>query len=246
MSVSGEICENYRTMIKNKINNILRRYTSAKLQTKLGLAFFVLAVLISALVTLAAYLNFSFKAREDLRNRLRDIVSVAALQLNSDLHSTLINPRQEGSLAYMQIKQTLQNIGHQLPDVRFVYTWRKNPAGQIVFVVDAETDPNQMSHLGDVYASGDPAVLKKLLTLNHADTDDNFNTDQWGTWLSGYAPFYRSDGKMEGILGIDIKASDAQTRKNVSMECTCDFPHRRCLCIIYWAVVRPQIGCPDG
>jgi signal transduction histidine kinase len=37
--------------------------------------------------------------------------------------------------------------------------------------------------------------------------DKEINTDQWGAWLSGYAPFYKSDGQMEGILGIDIAAS---------------------------------------
>jgi signal transduction histidine kinase len=202
-------------MIKIKINDIFRKYTSARLETKLGIAFFGLAVLISALVTLAAYLNFSFKAREDLRKRLRDIVSVAALQLDGDLHSTLTNPEQEGSSAYMQIKQTLQNIGHQVPDIRFIYTWRRNPAGQLVFIVDAETDPEQISHLGDVYVSGEPAILKKLQTLNHADTDDDFNTDKWGTWLSGYAPFYRTDGQMEGLLGMDIKASDVRKHERM-------------------------------
>ncbi len=201
-------------MIKIKIHNILKSYTSAKLETKLAITFFGLAVFISAFVTLAAYLNFSFKAREDLRKHLRDVVSMAALQLNGDLHSTLIEPNQEDTTAYLEIKQSLQYIKKMAPDIRFIYTWRKNPAGQVVFVVDAETDPNQISHLGDVY-SGEPAVIKKILTLNHADTDKNFNTDKWGTWLSGYAPFYKSNGRMEGILGIDLKASDVRKHERM-------------------------------
>jgi len=183
-------------------------YTSARLQTKLGIAFSVLAVLISALLTFASYLTFRAESRQDIRQRLGDIVSVAALRVDADEHATLVNPAQEGSPAYMRIKHVLQNIRDSVPDLRFVYTWRRNPDGQIIFVVDAETDPNEISHLGDVYDSCDPALLVKLNTLNHVMVDEEFTPDKWGNWLSGYAPFYRSNGQIEGILGMDIKASD--------------------------------------
>ena len=115
---------------------------------------------------------------------------------------------QEGNPAYMRIKHVLQHIRDSVPDLRFVYTWRRTADGKLIFVVDAETDPNQMSHLGDVYDSGEPAVLAKLATLDRPAADEKFTTDKWGVWLSGYAPFYRSNGKMEGILGMDIKAAD--------------------------------------
>ncbi len=38
--------------------------------------------------------------------------------------------------------------------------------------------------------------------------DEQFYSDQWGTFLSGYAPVYTSDGRLECILGIDINADD--------------------------------------
>jgi len=191
----------------NKINSIAETPRALRLQTKLGIAFSILAVFISALLTFASYLNFRAKAREDIRRRLNDIVGVAVLQINGDEHSTLVNPAQEGSAGYMRIKKVLQNIREKSPDIRFIYTWRQNPNGQIIFVVDAETDPKEISHLGDVYDSGEPALLSKLKTLDGVMVDEKFTTDKWGVWLSGYAPFYRSDGQMEGILGIDIKAS---------------------------------------
>jgi signal transduction histidine kinase len=194
-------------MSENNINNITQTYTSSRLQTKLGVAFSVLAVIISALLTFASYLNFRAKSRGDIRQRLGDIVSVAALQINGDEHSTLVNPAQEGGPAYMRIKRVLQSIRDRVPDLRFIYTWRQNPDGKIIFVVDAETDPNEISHLGDAYDSGEPALLSKLKTLDSVTVDEKFTTDKWGVWLSGYAPFYRSDGQMEGILGVDIKAS---------------------------------------
>jgi signal transduction histidine kinase len=193
---------------KNKTNNIIQKYSSSRLQTKVGITFFVLAVLISALLTFAAYINFRAKSREYIRQRLYDIVGTAALQIDGDVHATLVNPAQEGGSTYMEIKHVLQDIRKAVPDLRFVYTWRRNANGQLIFVVDAETDPNEISHLGDVYDSGEPAILAQLATLDRVMVDETLNADKWGVFLSGYAPFYRSDGQFEGILGMDIKASD--------------------------------------
>jgi signal transduction histidine kinase len=193
---------------KNKINNIIQKYTSSRLQTKVGVTFFILAVFISALLTFASYVNFRAKSREYIRQRLYDIVSTAVQQIDGDVHATLVSPAQEGGPSYMRIKHVLQNIRNAVPDLRFVYTWRRNDNGKLIFIVDAETDPNEISHLGDVYESGDPVLLAQLETLDRVMVDETFTADKWGVWLSGYAPFYRSDGQFEGILGMDIKASD--------------------------------------
>jgi len=186
-------------------------HKSVKFQTKLAVAFSALAVLISSLLVFTLYLNFRTTLRRDLRERLQDIASVAALSLNgvpADAHATLTDPNQEGNPTYVRIKGLLQQIRDHATDIRFAYTWRRIPNGQLIFVVDGETDPNEISHLGEVYDSAEPAVLAKLATLDRVMTDDEPTPDKWGVWLSGYAPFYRSDGQMEGILGMDISAAD--------------------------------------
>jgi signal transduction histidine kinase len=183
-----------------------QRYFS--LQTKLGFSFSILTIVISALLTFALYQSVRGRLREDIRRRLYDIVNISALQIDGDAHSTLVDPSQEGSTVYKDIKRSLQNIRDRGTDIRYVYTWRRNANGRLVFVVDAETDPEEISHLGDVYVSAEPSLLAELAALDHTMVDEEFTTDKWGIWLSGYAPFYRSDGQMEGILGIDIAASD--------------------------------------
>lgn len=195
-------------MGKSGIHRVLNAYISAKLETKLGIAFSTLAVLISALLTLALYLNVRSRLRQDIRERLRDVVGTAALTIDADAHATLTRRDQEDSPTYARLKLQLQQCRKRATDIRFAYTWRRNADGKLIFVVDAETDPNEISHIGEVYDSGEPDVLAKLATLDQVMVDDTPNSDKWGTWLSGYAPFYRSDGQMEGILGMDIKASD--------------------------------------
>jgi signal transduction histidine kinase len=177
------------------------------LQTKLGISFSIVAAITSALLTFALYLTVKTQLRQDIRQRLYDIVNIAALQVDGDAHATLVDPAQEGNAAYMRIKHVLQNIRDRGTGIHFVYTWRRDANGRLIFVVDAETDPKEISHLGDIYTSAEPSILAQLATLDQTMVDKKINTDQWGAWLSGYAPFYRSDGQMEGILGIDIAAS---------------------------------------
>ncbi len=80
-------------------------------------------------------------------------------------HASLTDPNQEGNAVYMRIKNILQNIRSRGPDIRFIYTWRKNASGQMTFIVDAETDPNEISHLGEVYSTPNPLYCKNSLIL---------------------------------------------------------------------------------
>jgi len=180
-----------------------------RLQTKLGISFSVLLIITSALLTFTLYQTVKRQLREDIRERLRNVVSVAALQIDADAHSTLECRTQQGSAAYIQITKVLQKIRDNSPNIRYIYTWRYNDAGQLVFVVDADPDPNQAAHIGDIYQNQDKVSLaRQLINLKGTLADYEFTTDQWGVWLSGYAAFYKSDGQREGILGIDIAASD--------------------------------------
>lgn len=197
-----------RTQMARRTNVKAKKTRHFGLQAKLGFSFSVLTIFISGLLTFALYQTVRGTLRQDLRQRLHDIANISALQIDGDAHATLVDPAQEGGETYVKIKRILQNIRDRGCDIRYVYTWRRTPDGRLVFVVDAETDPEEISHLGDVYDSAEPAVLAKLATLDHTYVDEELNADKWGVWLSGYAPLYRSDGQMEGLLGIDITASD--------------------------------------
>ncbi|MFP4393703.1 MAG: GAF domain-containing protein [Anaerolineales bacterium] len=181
-----------------------------KLQTKLGGIFAALAVILVALALIALYIGARDRIRQSVRRRLHDIVAIAAQRIDGDLHATLTDPEQERSAAYLQIKQTLQEIRDIGSDLYFVYTMRVNEAGDIWFVVDAEEDPDEISHLGDVYDDASELLRASIVTLDQPIVEESFYTDQWGTWLTGYAPIYDSGGRRVGVLGIDINAEQVR------------------------------------
>ncbi len=185
-----------------------RRHST--LQIKLEANFAIFTVLVVALSLSALYFNARTRTRQDVRQRLHDIVSIAAQQIDAGAHSTLTDPDQENGTTYLQIKHTLQQIRDIGSDLYFVYTMRLDAEGQIIFIVDAEENPDDIAHLGDIYDDASDLLMTNIATLESPIVEDEFYTDKWGTWLTGYAPFYQPDGKREGVLGIDINADQVK------------------------------------
>ncbi len=188
--------------------------THIKLETKLGMWFSAFAVIFMVAPMFLLYLNSRKDVNEDIRRRLHDIVRVASLRVDADTHSTLTQPSDEKNASYVYIKQKLKEIRDNATDIYYVYTMRLDAEGRIRFVVDAEEDPEEIAHLGDVYDDASQMLKTHFATLDQAIVEEEFYTDKWGTWLSGYAPFYLSDGRREGVLGMDIKADQVQAYEN--------------------------------
>jgi putative methionine-R-sulfoxide reductase with GAF domain len=183
-----------------------------KLQTRLAISFTLLALLSSAAIMTGIYLYARQSMRDFTKQRLLNIVSLGAMQIDANLHASLTDPAQENGPDYMAIKNILQRVRDISPDLTYVYTMRTVagpvPDDQVVFVVDAETDPAEISHLGDVYYEISDEQKRRIQTLNQPLVEDSFYTDRWGTWLTAYAPVFGSDGKREAVLGIDMAVND--------------------------------------
>jgi serine phosphatase RsbU (regulator of sigma subunit)/HAMP domain-containing protein len=177
-----------------------------KLQTKFGISYIVLAIFTSALLTISLFLISQRALYEDIRKRLLDAVGIAALQMDGDAHSKLSSPNDENSIEYKRIKRTLQLILDIDPDIGYAETMRLKPNGDIIFVVDIETNPKEMAHVGKVYDTPTPLLKNNIATLDRPLIEPKVYTDEYGSWISGYAPFYKSDGSREGIVEIDITA----------------------------------------
>lgn len=177
------------------------------MQQKLTIAFVMLGAVVSAILSLVLFQTAKTEMRLDFQQRLRDIVGIAALTVDAQVHQTLNQPEQEGSPAYQTIKRQLQKVQQIVGDVHFVYTMRQNEKGEIVFVVDAETNPEEIAHLGEVYDDASDLLRTSFPNLEKPVAEADFYTDKWGTWLTGYAPIYNPAHERVGVIGVDIAAS---------------------------------------
>jgi len=184
-----------------------------RLRTKLSLGFGLSAVFISALLAVGLYVNsWSYLFRE-AQGRVCFAAGLAALEVDGDLHATIRERSDEEGPAYAQLRSALQRVKALEPRIRFIYTMRQDDQGRVVFVVDAETDPEDMSHVGDVYEEASPELLAGIGTADTPFSENHMYADRWGRWLTGFAPIRASNGRREGLLGIDIAAEDVFARR---------------------------------
>jgi GAF domain-containing protein/HAMP domain-containing protein len=185
-----------------------KRYTS--LRTRLALVLIILAALFTAGVSSVLYLNFSQELRNSLRHRLENITTLAGLQQDGDV---LLRVQNEGDENFLKIRERNLRIRAAEPELRFVYTMRRDTRG-IYFVVDAGLpDEIGYSPFGMRYEEPGPALVENFDSMTGTILEPEFYTDEYGTFLSGYAPIFSSDGQKVGVIGVDITANTILARE---------------------------------
>lgn len=184
------------------------------LRFRLAIGFAVVGILASAIAMFLSYTqsrNTLFREKQD---KLTAIVANAALQIDGDQHALLNSPTDMESDAYRQLQQKGFAIAATDAEILYVYTMRKDETGAIYFVLDAGHEPGgtpqeyQPSEIGLVYEDPSSLLADNFDTMSGPLVEPDFYTDEFGTYLTAYAPFYRSDGRLEGIVGVDILAQD--------------------------------------
>lgn len=85
--------------------------------------------------------------------------------------------------------------------LKFVYSFSKDKDNNVFFVVD--TDLNESASFGEEYDSDE--CMEKAFE-GKAIADDKVSSDEWGTYLSAFAPIY-DNGSVVGIVGVDVDYS---------------------------------------
>jgi HAMP domain-containing protein len=193
----------------------VRRAWTGNIQAKFVTVFIILALVSVSIVGSVSYFNFRSQVRHDIRQRLVNMVSIAALQQDGDLHAVIQNPGDEETEVYKQLQAINLAIVATEPEVVYLYTMRMNDQGEVQFFVDAgQSGDDDLAAVAEFYETPTPLMLAEFPTLDQAIAEEEFFTDKWGTWLTAYAPFYNSHGEREGIIGIDIAAVTVLEQEN--------------------------------
>ncbi|MEX1115879.1 MAG: adenylate/guanylate cyclase domain-containing protein [Akkermansiaceae bacterium] len=177
------------------------------LRLSIGAAFALTVITTTALIGISTFFASHALIREGIRQRLQNIATLAVAQLDTAAHARIRTRADQDSPDYALIKRYLNEVKSVSPDIRFVYTYRINEAGKVIFVVDAESAASaEMSNVGDEYTEA-PALLRSVYNrTSRAAVGEDFVADKWGLWLSGFAPVLNAAGEVECAVGIDISA----------------------------------------
>jgi len=160
-----------------------------------------------------ALISVAMLARRALVSEVHDglarVATAAAGLIDGDAHSALLASSQWGSPEYERAIRPLRRLHAAAPDIAYVYTLRLID-GLPHFVLDTAKpgDGNHdgvddHSYLMDPYDEADSHIYVALAEDRTVVTPEPF-TDAWGTFMSAYAPFHDSTGRIEGVVGIDM------------------------------------------
>jgi diguanylate cyclase (GGDEF)-like protein len=176
------------------------------LRTQLFLSHFVAVLLVSGSIGTYFYRQATASLLENLRGRLSQSAGLLARAVDA---RELESIRGEGDVAlpeYERYLHVLRDFQAANPDIAFIYVMRREPGGQVRFVLDSDTSDEQ-ARPGEVYRESVPRLVEGF---DRAAADDEITRDRWGYFLSGYAPLKNGDGRY--LVGLDMRADEVQRK----------------------------------
>ncbi len=215
---------------------LCRQSFSVSLAVSLG-SF--LAILTSSYVL---YFYAHQAVREDIEEYLAGIARAAMRQVDGDLHATFTSREQETSPEYLEQIAKLQSVKELFPGIRYIYTCILKD-GKVYFILDPtppgillEGGVESKSHIMDVYVEAHEEVaLYQALNEQRVTFNSEPYTDRWGSFVSGYVPFYNRNKEFIGVVAVDLDA------KNYAAKMA-RIRHAEWLCILIGLALSSVIG----
>jgi serine phosphatase RsbU (regulator of sigma subunit) len=164
---------------------------------------------------LSAVWLYRINLKAAVQEKLVSVASAAAAQIDADEHEEIFHRRDSQDEGYLRLVNNLHQILERTDGIKFIYTLRPlDPAAPettaYAFVLDGgakgrplDFTAEEFSQLGDTYNSL-PASGRGVLRTGRSAVDEDPIVDQWGMTMSGYAPIVASDGRVVGLLGVDM------------------------------------------
>jgi len=201
--------------------------------SKTSLAVMGLLAVASACLTILFYgytSNLNFKRTQD---RVISISSTAALQFSPDDINALQVEQDWKKPEWAKVVNQLKNVRLSNDGIFFAYIYRKNSidANKFEFVADshsidpyANTDDDSSNNVDVNYdgkistedilqwpgQSYELPTDESLMAFNSPIATSNYYADQWGKFLTGYAPIKNYKGETIAVLGVDIQPEKIQ------------------------------------
>jgi methyl-accepting chemotaxis protein len=173
------------------------------------------AVLLVAIMTgYVVYHTASEALKNEVQGSLKNIAASAANFTDGDVHNEIYRPEQKGTPLYERMRAPYFNLLKANPNIAFIYTAIERE-GKYYFILDSKIikagEKDDTSAVMEEYPDATD-TMKAAFSSKKPMVEDEAYTDEYGTFLSGYAPFFTSNGEFIGIVGADIRLDDYLAR----------------------------------
>jgi diguanylate cyclase (GGDEF)-like protein len=160
-------------------------------------------------------------------HELISLAQEAASQVDPQLHEQIRRPEQLNGPDYARAVEPLRRIRRAVPDIHYIYTLVLAD-GEAHFVLDA-ADPTTRSATGRLDQSGVWEVYNHPSSILTTALGDGVHagapiasleptSDEWGTWVTGFAPIRDAKGRQIAVLGVDVDGSRFLARRAAARE----------------------------
>jgi hypothetical protein len=180
-----------------------------------GIGVAVGFMLVGAVASFGLWRSSVASLRAQLDDELVRLASVGAGLVDPELHASFRDPGQLDSEPYLRAIEPLRRFRDHAPGVKYVYTAVRK--GEVVhFVLDA-AEPSDND--------GDGREDRAAIDETYDDCEDAIHlafgsddlpgravsspepyTDEWGTFITGYAPIHDDAGAVIAVIGVDVMA----------------------------------------
>jgi methyl-accepting chemotaxis protein len=185
------------------MNKKLQRSLKVKIIVSFALAGFIAIALLGTV----GYTVISTYERDTINKKLETTAQFVADVIDVDKHMSL-GVGDEDTEAYQSLLTKLREI-KMSSGVTYIYTFIYVSEDEVHFVIDSDDEADRAS-IGDSYPNDsnmNEAFDGKVFIAKNPVVDD------WGTFLSGFAPIIDEQGNVVGIVGVDITIDEINQLK---------------------------------
>jgi methyl-accepting chemotaxis protein len=178
-------------------------------RVKLLLVFIAVALITNGISLAVMYRLSSHYLYDGYRAKMLSITATAATMLDGDELSRIQSRADEDTPTYSQLRETLKNVrnANQRPDTYmkrvFTVIRNKDDPNALTIAVDPEENPSIRAHAGEVYRPG----KQQMAAIKQPVVEDDFITDEFGTFLRSWAPVRDHSGRIAGAVVVEAPAS---------------------------------------
>ena len=173
--------------------------------TKLILSHFLAVLLVSGSVGTYFYFSAVESLLRSLQARLQNSAALVSQALDARDFAEIRTESDVSMAAYADALETLRRFRRTNPDIAFLYVMRR-VEDQVLFVVDSDETERQALP-GRPYRTAPQALLAGF---SRPSVDGRIWEDEWGAFMSGYAPLRNGEG--EYLVGLDMQATEVRNK----------------------------------
>ena len=155
--------------------------------------------------------------RNQVRENLRHLVSIAASEMDPALVAAINRPEQTGDPDYRRASAPLLKLRRLLPEIYYAYVFILSPEGlrytiDTTYYIQNPSAPASAVSVGDLYVDPSNDALEASRSgLTTVSTRPY--TDDFGSFMSGFAAIRNNDGELVGFVGIDFSLAQLQRQE---------------------------------